>query len=176
MVNKFYGSANSEAELVTNLYGSGYILSSFSATVPQPDSQGSDMEVTAVDSAIITPLVNSNNQARGFMDSGWSSGGKIVLFIVNLRYITIQLATVEGSTYLVYQQDTPSWGQIKSILRDNYGITLTGNFTTVANYVKVTIPISPTIVQNAQRISKLYGSVNNATRLIYQGFGHLNYN
>lgn len=176
MVNKFYGSANSEAELVTNLYGSGYILSSFSATVPQADSQGSDMEVTAVDSAIITPLVNSNAQARGFMDSGWSSGGKIVLFIVNLRYITIQLATAEGSTYLVYQQDTPSWGQIKAILRDDYGITLTGNFTTVANYVKVTIPISPTIIQNAQRIAKLYGSVNNATKLIYQeGFGHAEY-
>lgn len=172
MANKFYGSVNSQAELVTDLYGSGYILSSFSATVPQSDSQGSDMEVTAVDSTIITPLINSNSNARGFMNSGWDSGGEIILFIESVRYITIQLKTSEGSTYLVYRHDTPSWGQIKSILEDNYGITLTGDFTTVTTYVKVTMPISPTIVQNAQRITKLYGSANGQTKLIHQGFGH----
>lgn len=169
MANKFYGSVNSQAKLVADLYGSGYILSTFSATLPQQDeSGGSDLVATAVAPAKLTTLINANSDAQGFLKSGWSSGGEIVLWIANVADVTIQLKTSKGSTYLVYNRTITPWGNILPTIESDYGVTITGTMSSIAGTVKITMPISPTVQSVTKEIQKLYGSVNGQTKLIYQ--------
>lgn len=158
MATKFYGSVNDQAKQINDLYKLTTTLESVTGNI----RSGGIGNVTAFDGNTFFSYASSRTNS------------------LNYDYLRIQFRHYyQGGnmyTLTVYYTDGTNAQTMGSYYASQnflalYGITASSNPTIGTDYIDLTMNYVTTI----SKLNKLYGPVNGEAKLIYQGFGHLDY-